>query len=164
MKKQIIQFFIAVCLVSLPLMAQALRTEPVSPIDRQFMQDQHDSIDDLARRNFGRQLNGHKDNDFAIMQRLLDENIVTASQKAKLQAMGLILGNILQSQYGLNWIVYFDKYGRSRSLQVPGYDRDFIFPVTQVSRKAEVGIRVNIAEVYQELEQSIVNIRNRPLL
>ncbi len=164
MNKWIFQFLLAACLVSSSLAAQALRTEPVSPIGRKFMEDQHDIIDDLARRNFGRQLNGQKDNDFAVMQRLLDENIVTADQRAKLQAMGLILGSILKSEYGLNWIVYFDKYGRSRSLQVPGYDRDFIFPVTQVSRKAEVGIRVNIAEVYRELEKSIVNIRNRPLL
>jgi hypothetical protein len=162
-KKWMFQCVISVCLVSLPLMVQAVRTEPVSPIDRKFMEDQRYSIDDLARRNFGGQLNGKKNNDFAVMQRLLDENIVTADQKTKLQAMGLILGNLLKSEYGLNWIVYFDKYGRSRSLQVPGYDRDFIFPVTQVSRKAEVGIRVNIAEVYEELEQSIVNIRNRPL-
>lgn len=164
MKKWIFQFLVAGCLVSPALTAEVLRTEPVSPIDRKFMEDQRDSIDGLARRNFGGQLNGHKANDFAIMQRLLDENIVTSDQKAKLQAMGLILGNILKAEYGLTWIVYFDKYGRSRSLQVPGYDKDFIFPVTQVSRKAEVGIRVNIGEVYRELEQSIVNIRNRPLL
>ena len=86
MKKWMFQCVISVCLVSSPLMVQAVRTEPVSPIDRKFMEDQRDSIDDLARRNFGGQLNGKKNNDFAVMQRLLDENIVTADQKTKLQA------------------------------------------------------------------------------
>jgi len=164
MKKWMLCLLIAGSLNSSPLLAQMVRTEPVSPIDQKFMEDQRDSIDDLARRHFGRQLNGEKGNDIAIMQRLLDDNIVTAEQKSKLQAMGLILGDLLKAQYGLKWIVYFDKYGRSRSLQVPGHEKEFIFPVTQVSRKAEVGIRVSVAEVYRELEQSIQNIRTKPLL
>ena len=94
--------------------------------------------------------------------RLLDEKIVGREQVRELQAMGLILGEILKSEKGLSWIIYFDKYGRSRSLQVPGFDKEFIFPATQVSRKAEVGIKVQVREVYQRLEQAVVDIRNKP--
>lgn len=139
------------------------RTEPLSPIDKQYMRDQHERIDELARRHFGRQLNGTQANDFQVLQRLLDEGIVGPQQTSELQAMGFILGERLKSAYGLNWVVYFDKYGRSRSLQVPGKSKEFIFPVTQVSRKAEVGIRVDIAKVYAELEQAVTAIRNKPL-
>ena len=63
---------------------------------------------------------------------------------------------------GLLWVIYQDKYGRSRSLQVPGFDKDFIFPVTQVSRKAEVGIKVDVREIYKELQQAVIDIRNKP--
>ena len=142
--------------------AQQWRTEPVSPIARSGMEAQRQSIDDLVRRHFGRQLNGQKDNDIALMQRLLDKNIVTAKDIRQLQAMGLILGQILKSQQGLSWIIYIDKYGRSKALQLRDFEDEFIFPVTQISRKAEVGIPVNVAKVYQELEQAVVDIRNKP--
>lgn len=144
------------------LQAQEWRVSAMSPNDRQYMSDQQESIDDLARRHFGRQLNGDKYNDIAVMQRLLDEDIVTASQTRQLQAMGVVLGELLKSEKGLSWVIYEDRYGRSRTLQVPGIEKEFIFPTTQLSRKAEVGIRVKVMDVYKTLEQSVIDIRNKP--
>lgn len=145
-----------------PVLAQEWRTEPLSAIDRQYMTQQTDAINDLARRHFGRHLNGTKANDLPLLQRLLDEGIVSAKQVSLLQAMGVVLGELLQREHGLVWQVYYDKLGRSRSLQVPGFEKDFIFPVTQISRRAEVGIRVDVASVYRELEQAITDIRKKP--
>lgn len=138
------------------------RSEPLSAIDIRYMGTQRESIDELARRHFGGQLNGKKENDLAVMQRLIDEKLVTADQVTQLQAMGIVLGQLLKTYRGLNWVIYTDKYGRSRSLQVPGYNNDFIFPATQISRKAEVGIRVDVRAVYAKLEQAITDIRNKP--
>ncbi len=98
------------------------------------------------------------------MQRLLDQGVVGQDDVSELQAMGLILGDHLKKEYGLSWAVYYDERGRSRSLQVPGFEEDFIFPITQISRRAEVGIDVNVRDVYKELEQAVDNIRNQPPL
>ncbi len=156
---------VVVCtIMSSLLAAQEFRTEPLSPTDRLYIENQIASIDDIASRSFGRHLSGQKDNDIAIMQRLLDEKIVKPADVRMLQGMGILLGSLLKAEKGLNWIAYTDKYGRSRSLQVPGFTRDYIFPATQISRKAEVGLQVDVSEVYQELEQAIIAIRNRPLL
>lgn len=146
----------------LPVAAQEWRVEPLSAIDRQYMVDQSEAINALARRHFGRQLNGSKANDLPVLQRLLDDGVVTQQQVPLLQAMGVVLGEVLQREHGLVWVVYYDKLGRSRSLQVPGFEKDFIFPVTQISRRAEVGIRVDVGAVYRELEQAITAIRNKP--
>lgn len=162
---QKIRFLLAIFLIlSFPLssLADKWRTQPLSSIDKQYMADQIASIDDLARRNFGRYITGQKDNDMAVMQRLLDDAIVTSSDVSYLQAMGLILGSLLASERGLHWIVYIDAVGRSRALQVTGFDKDFIFPTTQISRKVEVGSKVNVAQVYKILEQSITDIRKKP--
>ena len=142
--------------------AQEWHVEPLSAIDRQYMDAQHEAIDDLARRHFGGQLNGQKNHDLAVLQRLLDDGIVGAEQVPLLQGMGLVLGELLKSEKGLLWVAYTDKYGRSRSLQVPGFEQDFIFPTTQISRLAEVGIKVDVRAVYRELEQAVVDIRNKP--
>lgn len=159
---KMLMFMVVAGLAAQSLHADEWRTEKLSPNEREFMEKQREGIDDLARRHFGRQLNGDKYNDIAVMQRLLDDNIVTSSQVAELQAMGIVLGQLLKAEKGLSWIVYFDKYGRSRALQLPGFEKEFIFPTTQLSRKAEVGIRVNVMDIYKILEQSVVDIRNKP--
>ncbi len=154
-------FYILLC--SAPLLnAQEWRTEAMSPIDRQYMDDQRALIDNLARRELGRQLHGQKDNDIRVLQLLLDRDIISQQQVAELQAMGIVLGQLLKSQKGLSWVIYIDRLGRSRALQVPGKNEEFIFPVTQISRREEMGIKVGVAEIYAELEQAVLDIRNKP--
>jgi hypothetical protein len=153
---------VLICLLPASLQADEWRTEKISVTDLKFMSDLRERIDDLSRRNFGRQLNGNRANDIAVMQRLLDEQVVTSDQVPNLQAKGVVLGELLKEEQGLSWVVYIDKYGRSRALQVPGFEKEFIFPVTQVSRKAEVGIKVNISEVYADLEKAVADIRKLP--
>lgn len=148
--------------LSCSLNAQEWRTEPLSEIDRQYMADRHEAISALARSHFGRQLNGKKSNDLPILQRLLDDGVVGRDQVALLQGMGMVLGDLLKREYGLTWVVYRDSVGRSRSLQVPGFDKDFIFPVTRISRLVTAGADVDVAAIYRELEQSIDDIRNKP--
>ena len=43
-------------------------------------------------------LNGSKDRDLALLQRLLDENIVSGNQTSELQAMGIVMGDLLASE------------------------------------------------------------------
>ena len=141
-------------------LAQQWRKEDLSAIDKTYMQKQRDAINDLAQRSFGRSLNGQKANDFAIMQRLLDEQVVKPSQTRLLQAMGVILGDVLKAEEGLNWTVYIDKYGRSKALNIPG-QRDVVFPITMISRRYEVGAKVSIEEVYQKAVTSVQQIKKQ---
>lgn len=141
---------------------QEWHSQPLSEVDWHYMETQHDAINDLARSHFGRSLNGEKINDIAILQRLLDDSVVGREQVSLLQAMGLILGELLKREKGLTWVAYTDQYGRSRSLQVPGIDREFIFPATRISRLVEVGAKVDVGAIYRELEQAVTDIRNKP--
>ncbi|MCR8924041.1 DUF3806 domain-containing protein [Dasania sp. GY-MA-18] len=145
---------------SLNSSAQQWRKEPLTVNDQTFMAAQRDRIDELTRIHFGRQLNGKKDNDFALMQRLLDDKIVKSDQVAILQAMGVVLGNILKEQEGLSWTIYIDRYGRSRALAVPGKP-DVVFPITMISRRYEVGAEVNIEEIYQKALASVTAIKKQ---
>lgn len=140
---------------------QEWRTEPITPIDHQYIESQHEAIDTIARRQLGRQLNGQLDNDIALLQQLLDQQTIRKDQTRELQAMGIILGELLKNQKGLLWIIYTDKLGRSRALQIAGIN-EFIFPATQISRRVEVGIKVDVANIYKQLENAVTEIRNQP--
>lgn len=137
-------------LLPLPVNAQ-LESNTISPLlssDIEFMDTQRRSIDDLARRYLGMRLRGTADNDMEILQKLLTEKLIKNNNTLQLQAMGIILGDIYIKQLGVHWVVLKDKMGRSRALQADN-QQQLLFPITMISRRVEVGIEVNIKEIYQ---------------
>lgn len=140
--------------------AENFKTEAPSEMDRRFMETQIDALEEIARIKLGRQFNGTRDNDLIVMQRLLDQNLVKADETARLQGMGMILGEILRKEKGLYWTIYIDKLGRSRALEIPG-KREFIFPVTMISRRVEAGVDVNVRQVYENAVEIIDEIQDK---
>ena len=132
--------------------AQEFRSESLSQLDRRFMEDQRIRVDDLARFNLGRQLNGDRDHDLAILQDLLDRRLVRAGQTLELQAMGMVLGDLLAEELGMTWVVYQDQLGRSRALHMPATEH-YLFPVTMISRRVEVGAPVAMQNIYDKAYQ-----------
>ncbi len=111
--------------------------EPLTVIDRQFMDEQRSRVEALANR-LGRGLTGNVDRDLDTLQRIIDERMVLASDTLTLQAMGFVFGDLLGDRLNMHWVVYRDRKGRSRALR----DRDvevFLFPMTMISRRQEVG-------------------------
>ena len=128
---------------------QELQITGLTNLDREFMRTQRSRIDELSRGNLGRQLNGQREHDLAILQGLLDRRLVRAEQTVELQAMGMVLGDLLAEQLGMRWVIYLDKLGRSRALRMPGTDH-YLFPVTMISRRAEVGAPVDVQAIYSK--------------
>ena len=121
----------------------------LSTLDEQYMRSQRNLIDDLIRRQLGGLLTGASTNDIAILQRLLDECIINGNQRRELQAMGIILGDLLAAELGMNWVVYEDNLGRSRALRLAETD-NFLFPVTMISRRREVGNTTPIQAIFDK--------------
>ena len=118
-------------------------------LDRQFLQQQRNRVDELARFDLGRQLQTDKNNNLGILQTLLDRRVVTADQTLELQAMGVVLGDLLAAELGMKWVIYEDRYGRSRALQLGSSD-NFLFPITMISRRVEAGAQVDVTAVYEK--------------
>lgn len=125
------------------------RISSLSALDRQYLDVQRQSIDDLARRHLGRQLNHTTDNNLSILQALLDQKLVRPEQKQLLQSMGVVLGERLSIDLGMQWVVIEDRYGRSRALRLGATD-NFLFPITMISRRAEVGAQVSTRAIYHK--------------
>ena len=123
-------------------------------LDRQFMQQQRNRVDELARFDLGRQLQTDKNNNLGILQTLLERRVVTADQTLELQAMGVVLGDLLAAELGMKWVIYEDRYGRSRALQLGSSD-NFLFPITMISRRVEAGASVDVTAVYEKARKII---------
>lgn len=130
----------------------------LSQLDRQWMAGQRALLEDLARRHFGRGFNSEPDNDLPLLQQLLDRRLVREDQTRELQAMGVILGDLLAADLDLTWVVYRDDLGRSRALR-DGDTDNYLFPITMISRRREAGNRKPVAEIYAGARAIIIESR-----
>lgn len=129
----------------------------LSDVDRQFMAQQRELLNDLVARNYGGRFNGVKDNDLGLLQRLLDQQLVRNDQTRELQAMGVIMGDLLAAEYALDWVVYEDRLGRSRALRYQQTD-NYLFPITMISRLREVDNRTPVPEIYRRAQEAITPV------
>ncbi len=154
------RYFILVLMLTLLLpalpavTAEDARISDLSFLDRQYMAQQRELLGDLAARELGRQFDGDRDNDLEILQTLLDRRLVRSDQTQELQAMGIIMGDLLASDLDMHWVVYEDKLGRSRALRYRQTD-EYLFPVTMISRRREVGNETPVATIYQKAVDTI---------
>ena len=122
------------------------------PVEREHLRRQRERVDAAARQAIGRTLRGD-DADLEILQRLVDERVFGPDQKRELQALGVVLGQVLVEEFDYRWIAYEDEEGRFRAVQDPATGRLF-FPVTAISRRVEVGLPVDVGEIYLSIAPS----------
>jgi Domain of unknown function (DUF3806) len=127
---------------------KAVSIEDLSWMDKNKMQQQKDKISELAKNKMGMSLHNNW-NDIALLQQIIDRKLVTADDSATQEAMGVILGNIMQADFPshLEWKVYIDSIGRSKALCARG-TQECLFPVTMLSRRMKLEMQPNVTEVY----------------
>ncbi len=133
-------------------------TGELSFIDRQYMASQREFLEELTTRHFGSGFSGDRDRDLRLLQRLLDERLVRGDQTRELQAMGVILGDLLAAELDLHWVVYEDRMGRSRALRDGDSDL-YLFPITMISRRREVDNRTPVDEIYRKARDIVLESR-----
>ncbi|MDP4788748.1 MAG: DUF3806 domain-containing protein [Haliea sp.] len=136
----------------------AVEISKLSLVDLAFMAQQRASIDETARRRLGQGISGNPGRDIRMLQRLLDQGIVGAEDARALQAMGLVLGDLLASELDLHWVIYEDKAGRSRALRYQQTDH-YLFPMTMISRRQQAGNQKSVENIYRDASAVIEKVR-----
>jgi hypothetical protein len=126
-----------------------VRIGQLSELDRQYMTQQRDLLNDMASMELGRRFSGNKGNDLQLLQLLLDRRLVRPGQTRELQAMGVIMGDLLAADLDMHWVIYEDAHGRSRALRYRESD-EYLFPITMISRRQEADNRTPVAAIYQK--------------
>ena len=123
-------------------------------VEWQFMAQQRETIKGLAMMNLGRQFNGDRKLDLALLQALLDKQLVRPDQVRELQAMGVIMGDLLAAELDMHWVLYEDNVGRSRALRYKESDV-LLFPITMIARRGKGGNKTSVVEIYQKASNII---------
>jgi hypothetical protein len=144
------------------LAQQEVRIGELSYLDRQYMAQQRETLSELVERHFGRHFTASRANDLELLQLLLDRRLVRPDQTRELQAMGVIMGDLLARELDMHWVVYEDALGRSRALRYRDTD-NYLFPMTMISRRREADNRTPVTEIYQKAYDIIAPLRpDRP--
>lgn len=145
------------CVSSATMAENKVAVSNMTPTDLLFMQQQRDTINDLAGLHLGRKLHGSRQNDLKVLQLLLDRRIVRNDQTRELQAMGVVMGDLLAKQLRLHWVIYEDQLGRSRALRYKDSD-SYLFPITMISRRREVDNRSPVDDIYNKAVATITQV------
>ncbi|NIB43733.1 DUF3806 domain-containing protein [Pseudomaricurvus alkylphenolicus] len=133
---------------------KAVSIEELSWMDRRHLERQVEKIDEMARIKLGMQVTGTTQ-DLRLLQRVIHRGLIQKDERLSLQALGAVLGNVMVAEWGLQWVVYEDKVGRSRAICVA--DTEYcLFPITMLSRRMEVGLLPNVQKVYDNSHEMIL--------
>ena len=81
-----------------------------------------------------------------VVQAVLDNEWATEGETAKLQALGVVFGDVLSELLGAPWVIVDDEFGRDAALLVSD-DPVILFPITMISKRVEDGESVDVAEL-----------------
>ncbi len=129
---------------------QKITIEDLDWIDKKHMDEEAIRIDKFVQSKLG--ISIRRDvTDLNSLQRIFDNKLVEPSDYKMLQAMGIVLGNVMQADFpsALEWKVYSDELGRSRALCVRN-TANCLFPVTMLERRVEAGIRPDVKKIYHD--------------
>ena len=89
--------------------------------------------------------------DFAILQAIVDKQLLTKRQTWELQALGVCFGDALTGHIpGLNWCLVTDEYGTDPTLRFKDTTTQFN-ALTMISKRVEDGREVDLAHIAQWL-------------
>ncbi len=140
------------------------RVLELNGLNRRFLEQQRTLADDLVRINLGQRIRTEKA-DLALLQRLINAEVIDREDKESLQALGVVLGDVYTlERKELEWRVYEDELGKSHAVCIVG-TKNCLFPITMLSRRIEAGLTPDVSDVYSKgLDELKPYLPKRPFL
>jgi|TARA_B110000977_G_scaffold114505_1_gene148067 hypothetical protein len=160
-------------LTSEELQSYEFDTEEVPATVKELSLGQRYSLDtqrrettDLIARRLGiLKLKGDK-SDLKVLQNLVDKKAIRGDDVRGLQGLGIVFGDILVNEFGLDWVSYEDDIGTSKALRWKKTE-NYVFPVTMFSKRVQFKEKIDMAGVFEdigaEVEQFIAYEAAKPV-
>jgi hypothetical protein len=86
--------------------------------------------------------------DLAVLQRLIDDNAFSKTQRYELQSLGVAFGDVLASELPLSWAMVTDEYGTDPTLRYKDKPVN-VNALTMISKRVERDEVVNLVQLLQ---------------
>lgn len=128
--------------------------EELSMGQRYILSTQRREAKDLIARELGVMSLKLDASDLRIFQQLHDRRILKDNQVQEWQGMGVLFGDILVEQYGLEWVSYEDELGDSKALRWRETN-NYVFPITVFSKRLQFGQKIDAREIFEKISADI---------
>jgi uncharacterized protein DUF3806 len=95
-----------------------------------------------------------------VIRAILDAKAFRPDQTYELQGLGVILGDALASQLGMDWKMVEDKHGTSPCLILQGTSI-VLFPQTMISKRIERGEEVDVFDLFDGIVAKVEELRSK---
>ena len=129
--------------------------QPLPPSALEYMQARRAQLHALVADNFSDRELTHTAEDFELLQRIVDADLLEAEDVAGWEAMGIAFGDGLTTMVpGLAWAQVTDQYGTDAVLRYQATTLQ-IGVVTMLRKRAEANEEINVAHLAQWLKAFI---------
>ncbi len=124
------------------------KVDPLPADKAKWLADAERHILEILVQKYGAVRLDHTEADLLLCQRLIDDHVFNARQTLELQCLGVVLGNVLDTQTTMRWAVVTNNYGTRLALHDPkiGFT---LYPVEMISQRVEDGRTVIMPQLYQ---------------
>lgn len=116
------------------------------PSDQQNLQHHRDVVTNALSATAKSQL-VTSDGKINALNSLIRSHAFDATRTFELQAMGIVLGDVLVADLGFEWVIVSDEKGRDPAIRYPG-STVMLFPLTMISKRIERGEDVDVRQLY----------------
>ena len=128
---------------------------------RAILDGQRRDIKNLLYRHTGKQSLAGNSRDLAVIQALIEKEVLGRSQVREWQAVGVVFGDVLAGEFGLTWVSYEDDLGVSKALRWRDTE-NYVFPVTLFSKRIEFNEEPNVYAIFEKLKREITRFKELP--
>lgn len=91
---------------------------------------------------------------------ILQGGVFRPDQTYELQCLGIVLGDALVQDMGLEWIMVEDEYGRDPAVRMPK-TTIILYPMTMISKRIERGETVDVFELFNGVAAQVEELQRQ---
>ena len=133
---------------------------PLTEMEAEYLQDQRDVVLNLLRDRYDTFQAPKLRSDLAVIQRIIDDELYTADHECEWSCLGVIFGDVLAHEFGLQWIVQSDDYGVEPALNLDGTSI-VLYPRTMLIKRFEQGEAPDLNFLFEKLCESLEDLRRK---
>jgi hypothetical protein len=85
-------------------------------------------------------------------------NVFASTQTYELQSLGVVFGDALALELGLEWVIVEDSTGRDPALRAPGTSI-IVYPLTMISKRVERGEAVDAFDLFNAVADDVERLQ-----
>ena len=95
-----------------------------------------------------------------LLRAVLQANLYSVEQTYELQCLGIVLGDALVQEMGMEWVMVDDEYGRTPAVRLANTSL-ILFPQTMISKRVERGEDVDVFNLFNGVASEVERLQAR---